>query len=93
MNKTELINSLSEETTFSKRDVARILEAFSRIVERQLKKGDKVQLSGFGTFGVSRRPSRVGINPSTKMRIQLPETVVARFKAGKNLKEVMRSIR
>jgi DNA-binding protein HU-beta len=93
MNKTELINSLSEETTFSKRDVARILDALTRIVERTLKKGDKLQWSGFGTFSISRRPERMGINPSTKERIKLPATVVAKFKAGKNLKELMRSVR
>jgi DNA-binding protein HU-beta len=93
MNKTELINSLSEETTFSKRDVARILDALTRIVERTLKKGDKLQWSGFGTFGVSRRPARKGINPSTKQRIDLPPTVVAKFRPGKNLKELVRSVR
>lgn len=91
MNKTELITSLSEETTFSKRDVARILDALARIIERTLKKGDKLQWSGLGTFGISRRPERMGINPSTKERIKLPATVVAKFKPGKNLKELMRS--
>ena len=93
MNKTELINSLSEETTFSKRDITRILDALTLIVERTLKKGDKLQWSGFGTFAISRRPARIGINPSTKERIQLPETVVAKFKPGKNLKEVIRLVR
>ena len=91
MNKTDLINSLSEETTFSKRDVVRFLDTLTRIVERTLISGDKVQWSGFGTFNVSRRPSRVGINPSTKERIQLPETVVAKFKPGKSLKQNVRA--
>ncbi len=93
MNKAELINSLSEETTFAKKDVIRILDALTRIVERTLKKGDKLQWSGFGTFITSRRPARMGINPSTKERIQLPATVFAKFKPGKNLKEVIRSAR
>lgn len=91
MNKTELINSLSEETTFSKKDVTRLLDALTRIVERTLKRGDKLQWSGFGTFNVSRRPERIGINPATKERIKLPATVVARFKPGKNLKLLVRS--
>lgn len=91
MNKTELINSLSEETTFSKKDVTRLLDALTRIVERTLKKGDKLQWSGFGTFNVSRRPERLGINPATKERIKLPATVVAKFKPGKNLKGLIRS--
>lgn len=93
MNKTDLINCLSEETTFSKRDVTRILDALTTIVERTLKKGDKLQWSGFGTFAISRRPARMGINPSTKERIQLPETLMPKFKAGKNLKEIIRSVR
>jgi DNA-binding protein HU-beta len=93
MNKTELINSLSEETTFSKKDVSRILDALTRIVERTLRKGDKLQWSGFGTFTISRRPSRKGINPATKEPINLPETIAPKFKPGKNFKESIRSIR
>ena len=50
MNKSELIEALSEETTFSKKDIAKVLTAFTRIVERTLKKGDKVSLTGFGTY-------------------------------------------
>lgn len=91
MNKTELINSLSEETTFSKKDITRVLDTLTRIVVRALKKGDKLQWSGFGTFTVARRPARKGINPATKERIDLPETHVPKFKAGKNLKELIRA--
>lgn len=93
MNKTDLINCLSEETMFSKRDVTRILDALTTIVERTLKKGDKLQWSGFGTFAISRRPARMGINPSTKERIQLPETLLPKFKPGKWFKETIRSVR
>jgi DNA-binding protein HU-beta len=93
MNKTELINSLSEETTFSKKDVSRVLDSLTRIVERSLKKGEKVALAGFGTFSVSRRPARKGINPATKQRIDIPATTVPRFKAGKNLRELVRSVK
>jgi DNA-binding protein HU-beta len=91
MNKSELINSLSEETTFSKKDVSRVLDSFVRIVERTLKRGEKV--TGFGSFWLSRRPARKGINPATKQRIDLPSVNVPRFKAGKNLREVVRSIK
>lgn len=90
MNKSELINSLSEETTFSKKDVSRVLESFTRIVERALKKGEKVTLTGFGCFTISRRPARKGINPATKQPIQLPEIFVPRFKPGKNLRELVK---
>jgi DNA-binding protein HU-beta len=90
MNKSELINSLSEETTFSKKDVSRVLDSLIRIIERTLSRGDKVAITGFGTYWVSRRPARKGINPSTKQRIDLPEVSVPRFKPGKHLRELIK---
>jgi DNA-binding protein HU-beta len=93
MNKSELINSLSEETTFSKKDITRVLESLTRIIERTLKKGEKVSLTGFGSWWISCRPARKGINPATKQRIDLPAVNVPRFKAGKNLREVVRSVK
>ncbi len=92
MNKSELIEALSEETTFSKKDIAKVLTAFTRIVERTLKKGDKVALTGFGTYWTSKRPERMGINPATKERIKLPAVNIPRFKPGKRLKEEIRSV-
>lgn len=92
MNKTELINCLSEETTFSKKDVTRVLESFTRIIERTLKKGEKISLTGFGTFSISRRPARKGINPATKERINIPAISVPKFKPGKNLRDLVRSV-
>ena len=91
MNKTELVNSLSEETTFSKKDVSRMMDALVRILERTLKKSGKVQWSGFGTFLVSHRPPRRGINPATGESINLPATRVAKFRPGKKLKELVKS--
>jgi DNA-binding protein HU-beta len=91
MNKSELVNALSEETNFSKKDIAKVLAAFTRIIERTLKKGDKVSLTGFGTFWGSKRPARIGINPATKQKINLPAINVPRFKPGKHLKEQIRS--
>jgi DNA-binding protein HU-beta len=93
MNKSELVNSLSEETTFSKKDVSRVLDSLTRIIERTLRKGEKVSITGFGSFWLSRRPARKGINPATKQRIDLPAVNVPRFKAGKNLRDVVRSLR
>jgi len=92
MNKSELINSLSEETTFSKKDVSRVLDSLIRVIERTLRKGDKVSITGFGTYWVSRRPARKGINPSTKERIDLPEVNVPRFKPGKHLRELIKFV-
>jgi len=93
MNKSELVNALSEETAFSKKDVSRVLDSFTRIVERTLKRGEKVAMTGFGSFWISKRPARMGINPATKERIKLPEVNVPRFKAGKNLRECVRSVK
>lgn len=87
MNKSELIESLSAETGFNKRDLVRVLDAFRDNVVRSLRKGSKVQWSGFGTFSLSRRGPRNGINPQTGARIELPETFVPKFRAGKNLKK------
>ena len=92
MNKNELINQLSEETTFSKKDVTRVLDSFVRIIGRTLKKGEKIAITGFGSFWLSQRPARKGINPATKQRINLPAVNVTRFTPGKRLKETVRSI-
>lgn len=87
MNKTQLIQSLSEETTFSKKDISRVLEAFTRILVRVLKKGDKLQWSGFGTFSSARRAARMGRNPATGQSMKIPESVAAKFKSGKGFKQ------
>jgi DNA-binding protein HU-beta len=91
MNKSELINALSEETNFSKKDISKVLSAFTKVIERTLRKGEKVSLTGFGTYWISRRPERIGINPATKEKIKLPAISVPRFKPGKHLKEQVRS--
>lgn len=91
MNKSELINELSEETLFSKKDVTRVVDSFTRIVSRTLKKGEKVSITGFGCFAVSSRPERNGINPATGQRIILPKVRVPRFKAGKTFREVVKN--
>ena len=93
MNKSELISELSEETTYSKKDITRVIDSLTRIIGRTLKKGEKVAITGFGSFWLSNRPARRGINPATKERIDLPEISIPRFKAGKSLREVVRSVR
>jgi DNA-binding protein HU-beta len=91
MNKNSLIAALSEETAFSKKDITKILATLTRIIERTLKTGEKVALTGFGTYWLSRRPARLGINPATKERINLPAINVPRFKPGKRLRDEVRS--
>lgn len=92
MNKTELINSLSEETALPKKDVLRLVDSMIRIIERSLRKGDRVSLTGFGAWSTSVRPARKGINPANKQRIDIPAVRVTKFKAGKNLREMVRSV-
>jgi DNA-binding protein HU-beta len=92
MNRKKLIEILSEETAFSKRDITKVLDSFLRVLMRILKKNGKVQWSGFGTFSVAKRAARKGINPATKESINLPEIFVPKFKAGKLLKETIRSL-
>lgn len=93
MNKSELINELSEETTFSKKDVARVVDALVGAVRRALKKGEKVSITNFGCFVLSQRPERNGINPATKQRIKLPKVNVPKFKAGKALRDAVKQAR
>ncbi len=93
MNKSELINEMSQETTFSKKDVGAVLESLVRVITRTLKKGQRVAITGFGSFNLSHRPARKGINPSTKESIDLPAITVPRFKPGKTLKEGVKAVR
>ncbi|MBM3894447.1 HU family DNA-binding protein [Candidatus Dependentiae bacterium] len=92
MKKSELIEAISEETMFSKKDITRVMASFTRIVERTLKKGGKVCIANFGNFWTTRRPERIGINPATKERITLPAVSIPRFKAGKHFKENVKNM-
>lgn len=93
INKSQLIEAISEETTFSKKDVIKVLSSLTRIVERTLKKGGKVSVTGFGTYCLSSRPARMGINPATKEKIKLPAVSLPRFKPGKHLREQVKSVK
>ncbi len=93
MNKSELINELSESTGFSKKDIAHVLDLFFKTVVRTLKKGERVAITGFGSFWTSFRPERMGINPATKQRIKLPKVSIPRFKAGKSLREGVKAVK
>lgn len=87
MNKSELVASMAEKTGLKKVDVEKVLKAFTETVADELKKGEKIQLVGFGTFEVSERAARVGRNPQTKKEIQIPASKAPKFKAGKALKD------
>ena len=89
MNKTELIDAIAKETGLSKKDSVKALDAFVDTVTKALKKKDKVQLVGFGTFETSKRAARTGKNPQTGEAIKIPAATVPKFKAGKALKDVV----
>ena len=88
MNKAELIAKIAEESKLTKKAAETALDAFVTSVEGALKKGEKVQLVGFGTFEV-RQSARKGRNPQTKAEIKIPASKAPVFKAGKALKELV----
>ncbi|MDD3238830.1 MAG: HU family DNA-binding protein [Lachnospira sp.] len=89
MNKTELVAAMAEKTELSKKDSEKALKAFIDVVTEELKKGEKIQLVGFGTFETAKRAARTGKNPQTGKEIKIPASVAPKFKAGKALKEVV----
>ena len=89
MNKTELVAAMAEQTGLTKKDAEAALKAFTDTVSKQLKKGDKVQLVGFGTFEVSKRAAREGRNPQTGAVMKIPASYAPKFKAGKALKDLV----
>ena len=89
MNKTELIAAVAEQAEISKKDSEKALKAFIDVVTEQLKKGDKVQLVGFGTFEVSERAAREGRNPQTGKTMKIEACKAPKFKAGKALKDAI----
>ena len=89
MNKGELIAKIAEESKLTKKAAEAALDAFTSAVTGALKKGDKVQLVGFGTFEVRQRAARKGRNPQTLEEIKIPASKAPVFNAGKALKETV----
>lgn len=90
MNKTELIERIAVGAELSKADAKKALEATIEAIKNALVEGDKIQLIGFGTFSVSERPAREGINPATKEKITIAAKKVAKFKAGAELADAIK---
>ena len=89
MNKTELIAAVAQSSGLTKKDTERIVNAALDAIAASLCQGEKVQLSGFGTFEVKAREARIGRNPHTKEAIDIPVTNVPVFKASKALKDTI----
>ena len=90
MNKTELVAEMVKNTNLAKKDVEACLNSFIAVVTNELKKGERIQLVGFGTFEVAERAARVGRNPATKETIEIPASKAPKFKAGKALKDAVK---
>lgn len=89
MNKTELVEKIAVGAELSKADAKKALEAAVEAIKTALVEGDKVQLIGFGTFSVSERPAREGMNLRTREKIQIAAKKVAKFKAGAELSDAL----
>ena len=89
MNKTELIAAVADEAGLSKKDAEKALKAFTDVIGSELKKCEKVQLVGFGTFEVSERAEREGRNPQTGEVMKIAASKAPKFKAGKALKDLI----
>ncbi|MBQ7448710.1 MAG: HU family DNA-binding protein [Paludibacteraceae bacterium] len=89
MNKSELVAAIAEKAGLTKAAAAKALDAAVEAIADSLKKGEAVQLIGFGTFAVAKREARQGVNPANGAKIQIPAKKVAKFKAGKALAEAL----
>ncbi len=90
MTKGELIEAVAAKCACSKKAAGDCLEAVTETITKAMQKGDKIVLTGFGAFQVSKRAARKGVNPKTGAKIQIPAMKVPKFKAGKGLKDAVR---
>lgn len=89
MNKAELIAAVAENAELTKKDAEKAVKAFIEVVTDELKKGEKVQVVGFGTFEVAERAAREGRNPQTGETMKIAACKAPKFKAGKALKDAI----
>ena len=89
MNKKELVAAIAENAEISKKDAEKAVKAFVEVITEELKKGEKVQLVGFGTFEVTSRAAREGRNPQTGNTMKIAACKAPKFKAGKALKDAV----
>ena len=90
VNKDAMIDAIASKVEVSKKEIGAIIEAMVDKITEELRKGNKVTLTGFGTFKVSNRAARVGRNPQTGASINIPAMTVPKFTAGKALKEAVK---
>ena len=90
MNKTEFVEAIAKTAGLTKADAARAGEAVVEVVTKALKKGEAVQITGFGTFAVAKRAARKGRNPATGKEIKIAASKAPKFKAGAVLKKAVK---
>lgn len=93
MNKVELVEAMAKDTGLSKKDSEAALKSFIEIVEKEVKKGNKVQLVGFGTFELTKRAARKGRNPQTNETIKIKSSKSPKFKPGKAFKDLVNGVK
>ncbi|EQD80429.1 MAG: HU family DNA-binding protein [Leptospirales bacterium] len=91
MNKTELIEKVAKSSKLSKKDVHSVVDGFLKSIEASMKKGEKVTIVGFGTFGTVQRKARTGRNPKTGKEIKIAAKTAPKFSPGKALRESVNS--
>lgn len=91
MTKQDLVNAAADASGVTKKAAAEVLEAMITMITKSLKKGESVTITGFGTFRVSKRAARTGVNPrNPSQKIKIPAMKLPAFKAGKSLKDAVR---
>ncbi len=85
MNKAQLIDAIASKTTLSKKETAGVLETITGTIKGSLKRGEKVSIPGFGTFGITDRKARTGRNPRTGQSIEIKARKVIKFKPSSKL--------
>ncbi len=93
MNKAELVQAMAKDSGLSKADTGRALESFLATVQKTLKKGDEVSITGFGKFSVAKRGARTGRNPQTGAAVKIKASKTPRFSAGATLKQAVNGAR
>jgi DNA-binding protein HU-beta len=90
MTKADLISAVAKDAKITKTGAEKAVNAFTSTVVKAMKKGDKITLTGFGTFSVARRKARKGRNPRTGKEIKIAATKVAKFKVGNKLRNAVK---
>lgn len=90
MNKSELINEVARKTGLSRREAEAGVQAMLDLIAKELAKGGKITLTGFGTFDVGKRKARSGVNPRTGSAIKIPASKMPRFKPSRTVRNKVR---